>query len=505
MREGLPEHDLALDLTDDGVRPRVLRLAPGRRRVAIRNRLPRARAALVTLERRWLPPYTLTAGRLLEVEGARELLPPDALAPGVEVAVRRMVAVAASGLPAEHTLATGAVASAQADGRAVFAYPDLATALAGLRSLARVAAAGAAIAEGPVVLMRRDGATTPAGSTVDRALQAHAAIGPGRFALHLDHKQDPALRQVLGATEGLTVEDPGRFCHLLLGFGAESEAARRLRQARTRRGRDIPDTLGDLVIVKQIARGAHGRVLLARAPDGSSAVVKLLVPELTEDPEAAQRFYAEARITARLDHPHVVRLLDWGESDDGLLFMVLEHLQGEPLDQRLQRGPLGPEATRALGAQVCSALQATHAAEVLHRDLKPGTLFLVAGPRVHVKVLDYGVAHYVDDPTEDPDVVLGTPEYMSPEQVDNAPLDGRSDLYALGLVLYECLAGRLPFEGDQGFVVAMQRLVREPIPLSQVAPNVPPALARVVMRALAREPAARFRDAREMRAALEAS
>lgn len=492
VRDGLPDHDLALDLTDDGVRPRVLRLAPGRRRISLRSRL--GVEALVTVERRWMPPHTLTAGRLLELDGARDLLPADAVSPELEVTVRRLVVVAAAVPRLEPAVAARAEAFTLGNGKAVFAFADLPTALSAAQTLAGPPGVGVALAWGPVVLMRRAEHTTPAGSTVERALQALHAVGGGRIAVHVAHKHDPAFVVAARAVEGLAIDDPGPSSHLLLRW----RPVRRIEP-------DVPATVADQVVVEQLARGAHGRVFRARAPDGTPTVVKLLVPELTDDPEAAQRFYAEALVTARLDHPHVVRLLDWGESDDGQLYMVLEHLDGEVLATRLERGPLPVPEVVALGIQVCSALEATHAARVLHRDLKPANLFLVAGDQLYVKVLDFGIAHRLDDVEEEsPERVPGTPRYMSPEQVDQDPLDARSDLYTLGIVLYECLAGVLPFDGSGDVVVAMQRLVKAPRPLLDAAPNVPPALARVVMQALELDPPRRYSDARAMREALEA-
>jgi serine/threonine-protein kinase len=157
-----------------------------------------------------------------------------------------------------------------------------------------------------------------------------------------------------------------------------------------------------------------------------------------------------------------------------------------------------------LAYQALDALEVTHAARVLHRDLKPANLFLMDGERLFVKILDFGVAQQLgtDDPAVEAGHLLGTPEYMSPEQVDGDPLDARSDVYGLGVVLYEALCGQLPFEGDRSYIVAMQRLLEDPIPLRQRDPSLPEEVETWLMRALALDPPLRWPSAEAMRVAL---
>ncbi len=239
--------------------------------------------------------------------------------------------------------------------------------------------------------------------------------------------------------------------------------------------------------------------------------VKLLPPA---DGPAAERFARGARIASNLNHPNITTVHDYGQTEDGQLFLVMEHLVGRSLHGRLKEGPLRVEQALHVADQVLRALDHAHANKVVHRDIKPGNLFLV--PRNddpnYVKVLDFGIARYVDDDDEPHELdeitqsrqVCGTPQYMAPEQVSLAPVDARADLYSLGIVLYRMLSGSLPFRSSNHQELFRHHVHSQPPPLATVAPDVrvPQAVEQFVLRALEKDPDDRFPSAADMRLAL---
>jgi serine/threonine-protein kinase len=265
------------------------------------------------------------------------------------------------------------------------------------------------------------------------------------------------------------------------------------------------------VLVEKIGEGGMGAVYLADQPTmGRRAVIKLLHPTLSRDPQVAARFNLEARAAAALNHPHIVTVYNYGALDDGVLFLAMEHLEGRDLERAIEEsGRLS--ATRAvhIARQICEALGEAHARGVVHRDLKPSNVMLVTRGRddEFVKVLDFGIAKVRGVALTHSGMVFGTPEYMSPEQLRGRVLDGRSDLYALGVVLFEMLAGRLPFEcatPEQWMTAHLERL---PPTVSESAPEaqVPRELEALVARLMAKDPAARPATAEELSELLAAA
>lgn len=232
-----------------------------------------------------------------------------------------------------------------------------------------------------------------------------------------------------------------------------------------------------------------------------AVAVKVLHPHLAEDPGYLERFRAEGRSAARLSHAAVVAIYDT-VSEPGCEAIVMELVEGETLRSLLDaHGPLPfPEAV-AVVDQVAAALEAAHDAGIVHRDIKPGNILLCADRRV--KITDFGIATSATggDPTAG-GVLMGTAKYLAPEQVEGRAVDGRTDLYSLGIVLYEALTGTVPFEGDTPAATAAARLERDPPPLASRRAGVPPGLAAVVTVALARDPADRFPSASALRASL---
>ncbi len=246
--------------------------------------------------------------------------------------------------------------------------------------------------------------------------------------------------------------------------------------------------------------GAGGMGEVWRATDtvlGRVVAVKTVLPALLDDPGFVRRFLAEARAMAGVRHRGVVTIHDY-HGDAGGAYLVMEHVEGESLSQTLARhGRLTAESTLAMVAQTAEALQAVHDRDIVHRDVKPGNLLVRLDGTV--VLTDFGIARAQDHTSlTTPGGILGTPSYLAPEQVLGKPADARSDVYALGVVAYECLAGRRPFTGDNPFAVAMQRVAQPPPPLDA---DVPAPVAALVERALAVDPEQRWPSAAALAAA----
>jgi eukaryotic-like serine/threonine-protein kinase len=228
--------------------------------------------------------------------------------------------------------------------------------------------------------------------------------------------------------------------------------------------------------------------------------VKILHQHLAADETFVTRFRHEAIAVARLSHPSIVNVYDTC-SDDGIEAIVMELVRGQTLRQRLDDGPVDPWVAANIAAQVASALAVAHAAGLVHRDIKPANILLSEDGRV--KVGDFGIAKAAEsaDLTQEGSF-LGTAKYLAPEQVEAKPVDGRTDLYSLGVVLYEMLCGRVPFEGDSSSSTALARLHSDPQRPRLVKAGVPRELEAITMRLLAREPAGRYATATDVRAAL---
>ncbi len=272
---------------------------------------------------------------------------------------------------------------------------------------------------------------------------------------------------------------------------------------------------GKYRVERLIAAGGMGAVLKAHHEVLDQAVaVKVMRPEIAGNADAAARFLREARAAAKIASDYVARVTDTGTLEDRTPFMVMELLEGEDLDARLDAEPRLPVATAVdIAVQALAGLEAAHALGIVHRDLKPSNLFLVkrAGGSVRVKLLDFGISKVVHETelslkagaTTSAGAMLGTPRYMSPEQVSSAKsVDHRTDLWAMGLILYEALTGTYPFHGENpGEVLAA--ILTQPVPrLSSLRPDVPLELERAVHQAIARRREERFSSARDMIVAL---
>lgn len=240
-------------------------------------------------------------------------------------------------------------------------------------------------------------------------------------------------------------------------------------------------------------------------------VLKVLKSSLSADETQVKRFHQEARIACKLSHPNTVRVHDFGQTDSGHLYQAMELLNGKELGAVLtDEGTLSPERAIRIAIGVLKSLGEAHQAGLVHRDLKPDNIFLchIHGEDDFVKVIDFGIAKPIEQGDDGgltrTGFTVGTPKYMSPEQVLNKGVEGRSDLYALGVILYQCLSGELPISGGSSVEIMMAHVQQEPVALSLVCQQpLPDGLEQVVMRALRKIPAQRFSDAEDMLAALE--
>jgi eukaryotic-like serine/threonine-protein kinase len=261
-----------------------------------------------------------------------------------------------------------------------------------------------------------------------------------------------------------------------------------------------------------IGQGGMAYVYLASDLEQDREVaVKVLLPQLTIDEDSVERLRREAVIAMRLDHPNVCNILAVGETDELPIYLVMPYLAGEPLALReLRGGPMAVDDAIPILVQVCDGLEHAHGLHILHRDLKPENVMLVADKEAdggkRAVLLDFGLAKVLRD---EPGLVgltrsgftIGTPEFMSPEQVLGKDLDWRSDQYALGVLAFEMFTGRVPFEGKTPQEVTLARLKSRPRPLRQLRPELPEALEQVVDRTLATEPENRFPSMRDARTA----
>ena len=263
------------------------------------------------------------------------------------------------------------------------------------------------------------------------------------------------------------------------------------------------EIIGRYRIEDRIGEGAMADVYRAFDPHiARPLAVKLLKREFLSDRQYADRFLREAKAAGALSHPNIVTIYDVGEVDD-TPYIVMELLDGRPLDQVLQGGPLDAATTLRIGIQLAEGLAFAHAQRVVHRDIKPSNIVLAPDGR-SVKLLDFGIARVGDLVFDAESVrtqagqVLGTPRYMSPEQALGGEIDGRSDLFSLGVVLYEMLSGRRAFPGGSSATLAIQIVQRDPEPLATIAPATPGGLQFIVSKLLSKQPERRFADGNQL-------
>ncbi len=270
-------------------------------------------------------------------------------------------------------------------------------------------------------------------------------------------------------------------------------------------------------ITALIARGGMGKVYRAeQAPLGRLCALKILNPSYSgeHDPEFHKRFFLEASIASKLTHPNTVTIFDYGRTDDEIYYMAMEYLDGVTLHRAIREAGSFPEERVAhIARQVCRALREAHNLGVIHRDLKPANVFLVehGDETDFVKVLDFGLVknvnpeNKVDDQLTQTGLFMGSPKYMAPEQIRGDAVDARTDIYSLGIIMYEMLTGKVPFDRPNSLNILMAQVNEEALPLRVMNPtaNVSPTMEEVVARCMAKDPNARFASMNDVLVALK--
>ncbi len=302
--------------------------------------------------------------------------------------------------------------------------------------------------------------------------------------------------------------------------GASSTGARTPLPPGKGAGLDRASTLSNQIldaryqVMKKLGEGGMSYVYLAKEiSSGETVAIKVLSPRLASDKSSVERLRREAGLAMRLDHPNVCRILRLGESEDGLIYLVMPFLKGELLsDREVRGGPMDIPVGVTLLQQMCAGLHHAHELQIIHRDLKPENVMLVpddgGGSGIErAVVMDFGLAK---ERRADPaiakltatGIILGTPEFMSPEQIRGRPLDARSDIYALGIVAFEMFTGKLPFQGRNAQEMMIARLRSQPQSVRTLRPDVPEAVEKALTKALQTNPDDRFATAIEFGVAL---
>ena len=263
----------------------------------------------------------------------------------------------------------------------------------------------------------------------------------------------------------------------------------------------LPSRFGPYEIIGPLGAGGMGQVYRARDTRLQRTVaIKVLHETGAADPVRQQRFAREAVAASALNHPNIITVYDFGE-EQNKIYMAMELLEGVDLKQTIvQRAPRSLDEKLEIMDQICDGLAFAHAGDIVHRDLKPANIHILANGQV--KIMDFGLARLGGSDMTRTGMVMGTPHYMSPEQVRGERADSRSDIFSLGCVFYELIAYRKPFDADSMHAVLFKVMQEEPAPLAELAPDVPHVLQDLIDRCLAKDPAQRIQNGGQLRATL---
>lgn len=269
---------------------------------------------------------------------------------------------------------------------------------------------------------------------------------------------------------------------------------------------------GQYTIVKKLGEGGMGAVYQARQDSIDQLIaIKVLLSEAAKSQEIVQRFHREAKVISMLTHPNIIRVFIFGRMDDGLLYLAMEYVQGRELRQEMRGRPMDELLAIRIMKQSCSALAEAHDLGIIHRDLKPDNILLThfRGDPNFVKILDFGIAKLKDTDTPNAPkltqagIVYGTPEYLSPEQAQALELDQRTDIYSLGIILFEMLTGRVPFMADSPVKILTKHVFEQaPRPNDIAGGTIAPTMENIILKAMAKDPNDRFASAMDMFRAL---
>ena len=245
--------------------------------------------------------------------------------------------------------------------------------------------------------------------------------------------------------------------------------------------------------------GTGGMAVVYRGLDevlGRTVAIKTMLPQYANDPSFAARFKQEAQAAAAMSSPYIVSVYDWGKDED-TYYIVMEYLRGTDLKSGIRKhGALDCKKVAQIGSQIAQALSVAHRHEIIHRDIKPQNIMVLRDG--NVKVMDFGIARAKNSHLTTDNSVLGTAHYVSPEQTQGKELGPTTDIYSLGIVMYEAAPGQVPFEGDDAITVALKQVNEQPKPPSQINPNVDPSLESIILKCMQKDPAARFQTADEL-------
>ncbi|MSQ82297.1 MAG: hypothetical protein EXR77_05170 [Myxococcales bacterium] len=489
--------------------PPTLRLRAGRVTLRVRSKIDEP--LKLVIERVMIAPNTLTVGRILEWPDVAALLPADSLEPGLRIepfsGPLLAIQVCRGGERADSVVgqivrAAGANACQVSNGWVLATMPSWRAVHTVADQLQGALWQTAAVGIGTVVQLHSGDTAMASGAALQELVALAQSAEPGQWLVEGGDRLTEAMRLV-----GALVQVPatGGPAQLTLNEREGPPLALPTRVLTAAQSGDLIDDrfeLGQLV-----GKGGFGLVYAALDKVTSTqVVVKLMRPELADDAIQVQRFFDEGRLAARLEGPNNVQVYEWGIADDGRLFLAMEQLIGRELGEVLRDlGTVDPVRTLKLCAGALAGLHQAHNQGLVHRDIKPANLYLVheGTDDETLKVIDFGIALDLTGRIKAPEqagAIIGTPIYMSPEQVRGEPLDCRTDLYALGIVLYECLSGALPFAGPTMMALLLARLTQHPIPLTRnCAQPLPNGVAQLVDQALSHDVEERPTDAEAMR------